>query len=1249
MPGTYGTATYGTATYGTGEFPVPMTAALFDVAAEIAFEPDPFASYLHFVFNVPSGLASVWLDDTAVTDYTIQPGDYLEYDVWWDESGSNFSYDLEDAAGTWTLTGAGAIDQFGHSASVIAALPDVLVLDKWYSRKIAIPASGFGVVVTKFMFALGSNFWSGSLDVGGRIRDVRITDGAGTTRKQIWRQADQSPSPGALAAVHSVGVVGTSWLKKYEEPSWTDVTEDLLEVHTKRGRSGQPSVLARADAGGGNVILEDRRRRYDPTNIGDLANGIPNPSYEKGMEPWALASTSITTPTRTWMQGGAASGTRFVRLSGTSTSGSSSLRHEATVTGIEPYGVPVSPGQTVFARGSYRLISGGDAGTDYQIWIAWLDAAGTPLSRSLAATIAHGSMVVGNWREISGSAVAPASAAYARFEFDVNDMLNTVSITFDVDAAQLSPGVDPAGKYVDGDDPDSRWEGAEHSSATWYGAPYFDRILPMRPFRVRLRRYWETLASTGPESLWRLNDAAPTAFQAITKVKDIGSFNGGFGASAAVYTITVPAGGAAVGNRIVIFGVTTNANPVTSVTDARGNSYTIRRNGGTAPGMWLADAVVATALQAGDLITITRGSAGLSYAIAAEFSGIADFDAQAVNSGTLITASGGAITTTQAGDLVIGAFWTIVGSGTSSHSEIATPGTNYSNEPGVFTNANPGGPTSGYSLDWESKIAPAAGGETATATLSLAPTSYFGLTAAYKAALVPATAADSVGGFPGAVSGATVGAFPLLPFETDNSFSFDGGDVVDFGNIYDFDGTKPFTVQAWVFPTTVDATERRVISTEYADPTGQGWSFTFTNTAFKFTRWRDSASNVATSVGVVTPVANNLYHLVATYDGVTLRLYVNGNLVHSLASAVSIKAGATNLVVGQLPGSTGNGFIGRIYAVAVHDTALHPTTIGTLYDKGSFALYGPIFRGFIEDWVAAYSHRAAEISLPLVDAFQPLAAIDITGFRAAELAHVRIGWVLDLISYPDRGTIDTSTTTVQESSAVAGTLLDNEPALNHLQDVAEAELGLFFIDADGGPTFHNRYRRLSTSIESTGTWSANPAVGEYPYTVIVPALGSQDIRNDIRTRPQGGVTDGIATDPVSAVKFGPRSEPRVVWVQTLGEAQAQSEFLLALLAYPDTRFERLTFEPKRDTSNLFVQALEREISDRITVEWTPPPGGDQNVIDSFIEAISHDIVTRDGRWSWQVHYELSPASVQDVWILGDPLLSLLGESTVLGY
>ncbi|MCC3372124.1 glycoside hydrolase family 55 protein [Cohnella sp. REN36] len=139
---------------------------------QMAAEPDftPFGSY--------SNKYSYWaFSDQA---YTIQSDDYFEYDV----SHIDFTYrpgfaaDLQFTDGS-TLRDSGAYDQHGLSAHPSTDLLRYTA-NRWYHRKIKIPASLVGKTVSKWIVAnetnMGNDFTTGYLD------NVTITNGSGTVR-----------------------------------------------------------------------------------------------------------------------------------------------------------------------------------------------------------------------------------------------------------------------------------------------------------------------------------------------------------------------------------------------------------------------------------------------------------------------------------------------------------------------------------------------------------------------------------------------------------------------------------------------------------------------------------------------------------------------------------------------------------------------------------------------------------------------------------------------------------------------------------------------------------------------------------------------------------------------------------------------------------------------------------------------------------------------------------------------------------
>jgi hypothetical protein len=176
---------------------------------------------------------------------------------------------------------------------------------------------------------------------------------------------------------------------------------------------------------------------------------------------------------------------------------------------------------------------------------------------------------------------------------------------------------------------------------------------------------------------------------ALAFVKE-GGFTSNKVTIANTYSITVPAGGHAAGNLLVV--VTTsdasgNGMTISQVTDSRGNTYAISDPGanpasGCSTGV--AASLLTTALQAGDTITILQANSGTGNSskwavVSAEFSGATtteDVASAAASIGTVTNDSNptvGPITPPSAQTLIIGAlgFFSNVGTAVTEDTDNA--------------------------------------------------------------------------------------------------------------------------------------------------------------------------------------------------------------------------------------------------------------------------------------------------------------------------------------------------------------------------------------------------------------------------------------------------------------------------------------------------------------------------------------------------------------------------------------------------
>jgi hypothetical protein len=136
------------------------------------------------------------------------------------------------------------------------------------------------------------------------------------------------------------------------------------------------------------------------------------------------------------------------------------------------------------------------------------------------------------------------------------------------------------------------------------------------------------------------------------------------------------------------------------------------------------------------------------------------------------------------------------------------------------------------------------------------------------------------------------------------------------------DLTTGMTLEAWVFPTYPSVTA------DWRDVVYKG-----TNDIYYLMATSNPAGRPATGGTFTTPLfgtstlpLNTWSHLASTYDGTTLRLYVNGVQVASRAQTGAIPADPGPLTLGG-DGFYGQFFTGRIDEVQIYDRALSQTEI----------------------------------------------------------------------------------------------------------------------------------------------------------------------------------------------------------------------------------------------------------------------------------------------------------------------------------
>lgn len=141
---------------------------------------------------VANANAYLYIDLSSVTNYTIQSGDVLEYDVFWPTDSptiKRIAVDLVTA--TTQLRSESAVDQNALSSHPTTDL-SAYASGVWYHRTISIPVAMVGQAITKYDIAC--EYDAGATQLRAYVKDIIITDGSGTIRKSIWRSDDTLPT-----------------------------------------------------------------------------------------------------------------------------------------------------------------------------------------------------------------------------------------------------------------------------------------------------------------------------------------------------------------------------------------------------------------------------------------------------------------------------------------------------------------------------------------------------------------------------------------------------------------------------------------------------------------------------------------------------------------------------------------------------------------------------------------------------------------------------------------------------------------------------------------------------------------------------------------------------------------------------------------------------------------------------------------------------------------------------------------------
>ncbi len=165
------------------------------------------------------------------------------------------------------------------------------------------------------------------------------------------------------------------------------------------------------------------------------------------------------------------------------------------------------------------------------------------------------------------------------------------------------------------------------------------------------------------------------------------------------------------------------------------------------------------------------------------------------------------------------------------------------------------------------------------------------------------------------------------------AISFDGtDDLVNINDANSLDLTNGMTIEAWINPTNL--TGFKTLISKENGTSNLAYALSANNGASNVNNQRPVGRiRIGTSTKTVTGASkltlNTWAHIASTYDGTTLRLFVNGVQVGSLATTGNIIATTDLLRIGGSPALGVQYFAGLIDEVRIYNRALTATEIQT--------------------------------------------------------------------------------------------------------------------------------------------------------------------------------------------------------------------------------------------------------------------------------------------------------------------------------
>lgn len=291
--------------------------------------------------------------------------------------------------------------------------------------------------------------------------------------------------------------------------------------------------------------------------------------------------------------------------------------------------------------------------------------------------------------------------------------------------------------------------------------------------------------------------------------------------------------------------------------------------------------------------------------------------------------------------------------------------------------------------------------------------------------------------------------------------------------------------------------------------------------------------------------------------------------------------------------------------------------------------------GFATDYAAEANGLTASVTVSASDLFTRMGRKRTPVTYPAQTFHERMHALLDELEWPTGDARAIGAAGLELPSETIGV---SPTMLGHLDSVLKVDLGTFFINGSGIPTYHGHNYRIGRPV--LGTFGS----GGTAILMADPVYSDAGLYNEVRiTRTASG--DSVASDAASQRAYDVRtysiSADSGDYLPSAAVAAELASWIVSQRKEPIQRIASITLVPDLDPDVLWPHVLSAELGDIITISLDLPGTRGVTPQDYAIERIKHTGSRRHGHLTtWSL--SRVPADYDEYFVIGSAVRGLIG-------